>query len=673
MHKNTPLDYLTFTELLNFLAVFVIVLTATKFGEYVFFTWDTAPAFIWPTTGISMAIVWLYGYRYTIPIFFGLVLAFATGPFEYSPLGLFMRSAGYLISYVTFVGILKRLKFDGLFSHTRSILIFLVVLMAVSNILPFFDLLTATFTGNLTITPYLPPSFAWAGHLLSSIILFPLIVSWARTEKMVVKRDIFEIGFTLVLILISVYFLFWTPIRLEFLFFFFSIAFFSFFWIGFRFSTRILAFSMLMATFFGTLGLFVAPVPGLVLGEQLFITELFLFFVIPIFYTISALVKERTQTIEKLQLAMENIERENIAKNEFIAVLAHELRNPLAPVKSTLEILSLGELDPDIQNLVVRARQQVKAMQRLLNDLLDITRVSQGKFQLRLTQVNLCELIKQCIESTRYVFKDRGHTISLDTECENGLQLAVDPIRFEQVLVNILMNAAKYTDPGGAISVRMRVIDGRVQISVSDNGIGIEPENLENIFEPFWQMKKTGVSSFSGIGVGLWLTKRIVEMHGGTIRVESEGRGKGSTFIVTIPILIVEAPMIVSAEAETTPLPRFRVLVGDDNKPAADSIAKLLMMKGHEARVAYSGREVLDAVERVRPEIILLDIALEDMTGYEVTRSLRSNGFSGKIFALSGYGQEEDRKEALRAGFDHYFTKPMSIDTFEAYVSSMSA
>jgi CheY-like chemotaxis protein len=383
-------------------------------------------------------------------------------------------------------------------------------------------------------------------------------------------------------------------------------------------------------------------------------------------------VKERASIIKDLRSAINRNEKESIAKNNFIAILAHELRNPLAPIRTTLEILMLQEHEAQTQRLLHSADRQAFAMQRLLDDLLDITRVTQGKFKLQLRNENVCEMLQRCMDTTSELMKLYDHTVVMSPKCDPTVFLHVDTVRFEQVIVNLLSNSAKYTPPSGRILISMDVHEESVAIKVTDNGIGIVEANIKEVFEPFWQLESETAPTRGGIGVGLSLTKHIVELHGGTIMAESEGLGKGSTFTVRMPRSEIDRNDAHSVLLQKTKnIPTLRILIADDNGAASDSLAKLLSLKGHVTRAVYSGNEVLTSIDTFIPDILLLDIGLPDMSGFEVAKRLREQGLTIKIVALSGYGQQEDKKRAAEAGFDDHFTKPMPIKRFEEYLSKL--
>jgi len=256
----------------------------------------------------------------------------------------------------------------------------------------------------------------------------------------------------------------------------------------------------------------------------------------------------------------------------------------------------------------------------------------------------------------------------MDPKCDDSIWLDVDPIRFEQVVVNIINNAAKYTNHGGIIGIKNSVKDGNAILSITDNGIGIDSQHLDSIFDSFWQVKTPTTRVISGIGVGLSLTKQIVEMHGGTISVKSDGLGNGSSFTVSLPMSKRQTSTAEELADVQRKIPHFKILVADDNTAAANALAKLLRLKGHTVETAYSGKEVLETATSFVPQVVLLDIGLPDMTGYEVSNKLRKEGFVNKIVALTGYGQKEDRDRAFEAGFDHHLTKPMAIAHLEEYL-----
>jgi signal transduction histidine kinase/DNA-binding response OmpR family regulator len=357
-------------------------------------------------------------------------------------------------------------------------------------------------------------------------------------------------------------------------------------------------------------------------------------------------------------------------KNEFLAMLAHELRNPLAPVRNAVQVLLSEGTSPRQQqwSKEVIARQ-VQQMVRMVDDLLDVSRITRGKITLRTEAVDLAAVVADAVETSRPVIDQRRQelTVSLPSE---PVRAEGDATRLAQVVANLLNNAAKYTEEGGRIWLSMERAAGEVIVRIRDTGMGIAPEMLSRIFEPFAQADRSLDRSQGGLGIGLTLARRLIELHGGRISAHSNGPGTGSEFVVYLPALpnVPEEARMVNgrhpdAERPRTPL---RILIIDDSVDGAESLAVLLQTLGLEVRTAYDGPSGLTAATEFRPEVVLLDIGLPRMDGYEVARRLRREpSLEGLLLiALSGYGQAEDRRRSREAGFDHHLLKPMALDVF---------
>jgi signal transduction histidine kinase/ActR/RegA family two-component response regulator len=351
-------------------------------------------------------------------------------------------------------------------------------------------------------------------------------------------------------------------------------------------------------------------------------------------------------------------------KNEFLAVLGHELRNPMAALRNALALL--GPEDPD-RETVRWARdlmgRQVRHMARLIDDLLDLSRIMQGKFDLRRERVELAAVVADAVETARPVIDAKGHELTLSLPAGSAT-LDVDPIRLSQVLTNLLNNAAKYSEPGGDIALSARREGAEIVIGVRDNGVGIAPEMLPRIFDLFMQEGRSADRSQGGLGVGLSLVKSLVEMHGGGVQARSEGLGLGSEFLVRLPAPAMGAAPESKGGRKPNEVrwPCRRILVVDDNKDSANALARLLKrLYGQEIEVAHDGPSALAVAQAFRPEVVLLDIGLPGMDGNEVARRLRGMpGFEAvTLLALTGWGQEEDRQRSLEAGFDHHLVKPV--------------
>ena len=374
------------------------------------------------------------------------------------------------------------------------------------------------------------------------------------------------------------------------------------------------------------------------------------------------LAERVTSSIENAWLYRE-LQDQDRRKDEFLATLAHELRNPLAPVRSGLKVLGSGRADPDaVTRTLEMMERQLGQMVHLIDDLLDVARVSSGKVVLRREWVELETVFDSAVESTRQIIEANGHAFVLNNPDES-LAFDGDRTRLVQVVSNLLNNAAKYTPPGGRIALSAVRAGSDAVIRVTDTGIGIPPEMLPKIFEMFTQVGTSLDRAQGGLGIGLTLVKRLVEMHGGTISARSDGVGKGSEFAVRLPLSTATASAIIRRAAPTKSVAdtgKLAILVVDDNRDAAESLAMLLEIGGHEIRTAHDGPDALRTLESYRPQVILLDIGLPGMNGYEVARRIRASvehrGVT--LAALTGWGQEEDRRRTKEVGFDHHLVKP---------------
>ncbi len=374
--------------------------------------------------------------------------------------------------------------------------------------------------------------------------------------------------------------------------------------------------------------------------------------------------------------AEEALKEADRQKNEFLAMLAHELRNPLAPVRNALHILKMPGADRSTQEQArSMMERQIQHMVRLVDDLLDVSRIIGGRIQLHREPVDLVTVVGRAVETAQPAIDAHGHELIVSLP-PGRVVVDADLVRLSQVITNLLTNAAKYTERAGRIWLSAESDGGEVVVRVRDCGVGIAPELLPRIFDLFVQADRSLARSEGGLGVGLSLVKRLVEMHGGSVSASSPGPGQGSEFVVRLPVL-PEAPVdrldAQEGEGGTGPKPRPRkVLVVDDNVDAAESAAMLLRLWGHEVQTVHDGLSVLQAVRDFGPEIILLDIGLPGMTGYEVAQQLRSQPEFGALVlaAMTGYGQDEDKRRSREAGFDHHLTKPLDPEKLEALVAS---
>ncbi len=368
--------------------------------------------------------------------------------------------------------------------------------------------------------------------------------------------------------------------------------------------------------------------------------------------------------------AEERLREADVRKDEFLAILAHELRNPLAPIRNGLQLLKLktGQ-DPLVRQTHAMVERQVEQLVRLIDDLLDLSRISRGKMVLRKESTTLRAVIERAVEASRPGMEARQHRLHVELPAED-VALEADPARLAQVFSNLLSNSAKYTERGGEIGIKAWRDGGQVVVAVKDDGIGIPGDMLSRIFEMFTQVDAALERSEGGLGIGLTLVKRLTEMHDGAVEVWSDGPGRGSEFRVRLPCLR-GAPQLPAAAAGTRSAAQAhgqRILIADDNRDAAFSLALLLEAMGHEVRAVYDGQEATLAGAAFHPSVMILDIGMPRLNGYEAARRIREQAWSSGVVlvALTGWGQLEDKARAREAGFDHHLTKPVNLPQLEA-------
>lgn len=362
-------------------------------------------------------------------------------------------------------------------------------------------------------------------------------------------------------------------------------------------------------------------------------------------------------------------------KEEFLAVLAHELRNPIAPIAAGIEVLQkLPEDSALVLRVAATMSRQTKQLVRLVDDLLEVGRINEGKLMLRHQTVLVGDVVRDAVATLRPVLDTLEHRLSVELPDET-LLVHGDAARLGQVVGNLLHNAARYTAPHGQIKLRVCRNDGQLQLSVQDNGRGIAPEALESVFEMFYQDRESGAAE-AGLGIGLTLAKKLVELHGGTIMAESAGIGRGSTFTVRLPLASHQAVSNATAvleEPEEIACSQRRVLIVDDNTDAAETMRLLMQSIGAgDVRTAASGQEALEAGAQLRPDIVLLDLSMPGMDGYEVARRMRAEpwGKAALLVALTGWGQEQHRRRSQEAGFDRHLIKPADMDALRAVLDT---
>ncbi|QDU26867.1 Autoinducer 2 sensor kinase/phosphatase LuxQ [Anatilimnocola aggregata] len=393
-------------------------------------------------------------------------------------------------------------------------------------------------------------------------------------------------------------------------------------------------------------------------------------------------VKERTAELARVnetlqseiaerKRAEEALREADRLKDEFVAMLAHELHNPLAPLSAALQLFELGSNSPE-QNkeLRVMMSRQVEQLVRLIDDLLDVSRISRGKLNLRRESFHLSEVIDTALDVSRPMIDSAQHRLELELP-DQPLAINGDKVRISQIISNLLINAAKYTPPNGRIELHIRREAAHAVIRVSDNGVGIPPEMLTKVFELFTQVDSSHTRTHGGLGIGLTLVKTLVEMHEGSIVAKSQGEGFGSEFIVRLPLAQTSVPI---KPIETAPpvvplrsIPANRILIVDDNESAGYLLGRLLQKLGQHVHTVSSATAALEVVSSLKPDILISDIAMPGMSGYELASEIRARGESPQptLIALTGYGRESDRQQAREAGFDHHLTKPVDLQALE--------
>lgn len=685
--------------ILNILILALIYFVAAKIGLRINAGFAT---FVWLPIGIALAALFLYGYRLWPGIAIGSFMAsFIIGGSWEVALGI---SAGNTLEALAGVYILRRyMKLDYAFERLRDAMGFLLVALSMPVIGATVGVSTLWLAG-IVIPPAITPTWViwWLGDVLGVLTITPFLICWLskpflwRTMPMKKRMEGMLLFTALVGINIAAFLTPYTQLGYLPVIYFIVMP---FIWAAIRSGPHGTTLSIFITSSIGFLAVMLNY--GIFAQAEVlarfFETGTFLVFVALIFLPFTSIVAEEENTsrvlsdhVQRLGDALKKISSEDKAKNEFLAILAHELRNPLSPVVSSLELMNMkvAEINrPDMLKIIKTSETHVRIIARLLDDLLDISYISRKKFRFEKETVELQSIINYAKETVDAFYISRNHRLTISVP-KKLIWISADPVRVEQILNNVLYNAAKYTDMGGDIKLSVARDDEKqeVVIRVQDNGIGIESDMLEKIFEPFFQKKqnKDARAGTTGLGIGLALTKRLVELHGGSIRAISAGLGKGSEFIITLPLLQdvqlrMEAPSKDRRRVKRSPYFTFMsskikgnqypILIVDDNKDAADGIKMLLERSGYKAAVAYDGEGALTKVKKIHPKVVVLDICLPDISGYKVAEILRKEfGDSLTLIALTGYGQNKDKLEAKKAGFNYHMTKPISINELKNIV-----
>lgn len=644
-------------------------------------------AVLWPMTGIAFTACLLWGSRMGVGVFFGALLVNITT--LSSPFSSIGTSLGLTLGSITGAYLVTRFANGRLtFFSVRTIMRFMVfgvfVTSALTSVIGTFSI--TLFENTTTLTSPLTTMFT---HFISNVvgitILTPLIVLWMvrapnaswRNKKIVEICILFAVFAIVASCIFSgiieqniARYLWYAYVPLI-------------LWCTLRFSGRETVTTFALLSIISIWGTTRGLTPFIHTNQMpaLYTLQIVIVAAGITAVSFSAFVSERKKTTETLSRQTQELVEIDIRKDEFLAILSHELRNPLTPILHALDLISTRDiLDDKLKKFVGVIDRQTRHLSRLLNDLLDVSRMSRGKISLHLELVDVVSIVTHAIEGVHSLIQESEQHLEI-THPTEPIKLVADPLRLEQIVTNILLNASKYTPRLGTIRVDYFLSQpNELLIRIQDTGIGIEAGMLAKIFEKFVQVSPGDTKSGGGLGVGLVLAQSIARLHGGDVKVESPGLGKGSTFSIYLPAKQDVAITSLSPRRHTVPFSSAqtasygkRVLVIDDYKDLADTLGFALQHIGCDVSVQYSGYSGLQELERFIPDFVFLDIGLPDISGYEVAKTIKARyGTRLTLIALSGYGQEEDKQLARDAGFDDYLVKPVGVAELQAVVTKYS-
>jgi signal transduction histidine kinase/ActR/RegA family two-component response regulator len=679
-------------RLLSQFVVFLTIFLASIFNQHLFYNLGTSPANIFVPTGISLAAIYFGGYRMAIPIGAAWLLGALVSPGHFNYLTVLGVTIGYPLQAIIGGYVLKRFDFDPSMAHKRSALLIILVALFVPTIAPTIVIAIKLLTDSLQSPLWANWTRAWAGGVMNILVLTPLITTWGMPQPRKTFKELIEILIALSLLVFAIYITFWTALPTANTFVVLYALFAILFWIGLRMRPRFMMTSLFIVIALGMAGSIFGHPTATAINTQLLADELFMLLIAPIFLILSVVVEEQRNAVaeslaraKELEILNQRLCNDDQTKSDFIAILAHELRNPLAPIVSSIELakMKLHEMDRgDIIAPLESAEFHTGIITRLLDDLLDVVRISKQKFVLQKEPVELQSIINASRETVEPLYESRNQTFWVNMP-KRTILLEADKTRLQQILVNLLVNAGKYTKRGGKIELSVTEKDNAIEIKVSDNGIGIPADKLDLIFEPFIQIREAREGKrVAGLGIGLALAKELVELHEGTITVESAGENKGSTFTITLPQkewrqnVISMAAKQLNERVASFSIPKETanarsILIVDDNEAAAQGLKKLLQHNGHSVSLAYSGTQALNRMREAKRDVVILDIGMPDMNGYMVAEQLRMEHGNEDVtlIALTGYGQEDDKLRAKRSGFNFHLTKPIGIADLERILS----
>ncbi len=661
--------------------LFVACLLSAQVFAYVQSALGASPALIWPTSGIALAGLILGGVGLWPAILAAAFLAqLLKGATLFVAIGL---ALGATLQAVVAAWFLRKFGFVNSFSQVRDTLVFITIALFATAVGPALGTVTyalADFPVVQSTSTFIP---WWIGQILSVLIITPLLIRWLpRVQFSRTPIEYVEAWFAIASVVFVSMLLYWTAYReiAEVPIVYLILV--PLLWIALRIGPRFMTLALFLHAALalgGTILLVRSSDTATSLAPALLQTEIYIVMISSLFLLLVTVAEERKDTandlrrnIQSLEEAVERIRKEDEAKSRFIATLAHELRNPLAPLMSSLEIMKLEQAENVRASMLAESMTtHLKTMRHLLDDLLDISRISKEKLSLQKEQVDLNAILVRSMGTVDGIMREREHTLTSSLPKE-AILIEADPVRLEQVFVNLLNNAAKYTEPRGEITISAKTVGSEAVVTVSDTGIGMDAHLLEHVFEPFFQIDQPGMLR-AGLGIGLSLSKNLVQMHGGSIVAESGGEGRGSTFIVRLPFHPTSTSTPNSVPRSMDTREGLRILVVDDNKAAADSLAKLLALRGNETEAVYTGESAIERAPEYAPDVILLDIGLPDIEGYDVARALtKDERVAATLIALTGYGQESDIRKAQKAGFTHHLTKPTGLAEIEEILSKIA-
>jgi signal transduction histidine kinase/CheY-like chemotaxis protein len=668
----------------TYLMRFVIVAAASIAASWVGFfllPQGASATLIWPPSAVGIAVLFLYGYDLWPAIVVSTLGVFLLRNGNV-PLDLGIAVSNALEAFIGAYFLRRYVQLDPMLARLRDGLGLLVACITPTFVAALIITLTQYFLGHTSLVE-VDTSFValWIGHAVSALSFTPFLIRWLHRVKFTkTKNEVAEGVLLFGALSVFSYLAFWTadsavgPLSIIYVLLIILI------WASMRAGPRGTTLALALISAFGISGLLFGYEPvrnqQAMLGVQVLLVALDILFLLFV-----SIVEERKeavvslqQNVGQLQSALLKIQSEDQAKTNFLTILAHELRNPLAPIVTSVELMKSdpqAAIDPALVEIIeVHAR----TISLLLDDLLDISRITQSKFELRRERLPLRTAVDRSVESVRPLLNVRKHALEVSLP-EGEVFLDADPVRFEQMLVNLLNNACKYTNPGGRITITASVEGGMAVLRVADNGIGIAKEKLPGIFEMFGQ-RGAELRAPGGLGVGLSLTKQLVELHGGTIEARSRGLGMGSAFTLRMPLST--GPATGAAATARSFVGRLRglqqgppsmrkILIVDDNEPAARGMAALLARSGYVAYIAQNGKDALEKIAQLTPYAVILDIGLPDINGYEVAAKIQKlHTRPQRLIALTGYGQEGDKAKSAEAGFDAHLIKPVSLADVEA-------